>query len=464
MDEIGKRFFSALSEFGIGRLIDGADRIIVGFSGGADSRVLLILLNKLACEKGKEIICAHVNHMIRGNAADEDEIKCVKWAEESGVPIRICRANIPAIAKQRGKGVEETARDERYRFFEAISKELGGKSLIATAHNADDNLETVLFNLLRGAGTHGMCGIPPVRDDKYIRPLILCSSSSIRKYCIENEIEYNVDSTNENTEYTRNYIRNSIVPLLKEITDDPEQAVLRMCSNLRTDDEFLSMLAEDFIEKSVGSLTVSSLFSLHSAVLSRVIDRLYRKAGGKRSLSKIHIDAVSDAIKNKKGAVILNLPCGIRFIKSKNHISFENGVSVHEPIEGSYSLCIDGNPFVFEDCAVSVSSALNDKISINNNIYNLSIHKKTDFDKIKGSLSVRGKVEGDTFKYGGMTRKVRKLFSEAGIPFGMRRSVPIICDEDGIVWIPGFPLRDGMETQSNKTDKTVFICYYKKIF
>ena len=463
MDVIKKTFKKALIEFGIGRMIEVADRVIVGFSGGADSRVLLLLLKEYSREHNTEIVCAHVNHMIRGKDADEDEMKCVAWASESGVPIIVKKVDVPSISRREGKGIEETARDERYKFFEELESSYEGKTLIATAHNADDNLETVVFNLLRGSGTHGMAGIPPVRDGKYIRPLILCSSSSIRDYCRENKIPYNIDETNVNTDYSRNYIRNKIVPLFSEITENPQDAALRMCSILRSDDEFVSSCADTYInENGSGTQSVDALSALHDAVLSRVIERLYKAAGGKRALSKIHVDSVIDAVKNKKGAVSLNLPDGVVYMSSSGKASFEKNGTEIKRIEGFIPLEANGEPFVFGDYAVVASVAPEKTIIIKENIYNLSINQLTNFDKIKKDFYVRRRVDGDTYKFGGMTRKVKKLFSEKKIPVNERESGPVVCDRDGIVWIPGFPLRDGASGNSEYKNVNISLCLYER--
>ncbi len=463
MDAIRNCFNKALFDFGIDRMINNADRIIVAFSGGADSRVLLSLMREYTLAHGKQLMCAHLNHMIRGEDAFRDENNCVKWAQECGVPIRVCRVDVPAAAEKNGKGIEETARNERYKFFDSLASELDGTSLIATAHNADDNLETVIFNLLRGSGTRGMTGIPPVRDGKYIRPLILCRSAAIRNFCKNNGIEYNVDSTNNDTYYTRNYIRKTIVPLLGHVSCEPADAVLRMCSVLRTDDDFISSFADDYIaENGSGPQSLSRLNSLHNAILSRVIDRLYRNAGGLRALSKSHVDSITDAVRNKQGTVYLNLPDGVVFYRSGNTVSFGQGNHTAEKIMGTASISTDGKPFVCEDFAVTATTDPVPSLVINENIYNLSIHILTNFDKIKDDFFVRGRMDGDTYKFGGMTRKVKKLFSEKKIPSEKRDNIPLVLDKDGIVWIPGFPLRDGSSSVNSENRCTVYLCYYEK--
>ena len=170
---------------------------------------------------------AHLNHMIRGDEAERDENFCRETAERLGVRLYVRRRDVPALAIT-GGSIEEVARRERYSFFDDICRNSKPKTLVATAHNADDNLETVLFNLMRGSGLRGMCGIPPIRDGKYIRPLLTFSGEEVRGICRTDGIPFVFDSTNAETDYTRNRIRQRIVPELRAVAPTVESAALRM--------------------------------------------------------------------------------------------------------------------------------------------------------------------------------------------------------------------------------------------
>lgn len=451
MDNVTEKFNKAMADFD--PLVRRAGRIVVAFSGGADSRALLSLLRDRLTD---EIVAVHVNHMIRGEEADLDERNCVEWARELNVPIRVFSVDVPALAKRDGIGTEECARRERYRIFDAVAAELGEGTLVATAHNADDNLETVIFNMLRGTGTRGMSGIPPVRDGRYIRPLIFCTSGEIREYCASRGLDYNVDKTNSDLNYSRNYIRKMIVPALKSNGADVYSSVARMCANLREDDDFIRSEAESFLIS--GTPTRERLSSLHDALLTRVLRLMYLKAGGDRPLSRVNVRDVIGIIRGGANGEI-SLPGGLCAFAENDAFYF--GVKkTDEQISEERILPLDGEPFFFGDSAAAFLSEPTAKIEQNEIIYNLSIHKATDFDKIKGNVYVRRRLPGDRYRYGGMTRKVKKIMAEKRIPASERGSVFVFCDDCGILWIPGFPLRDGV--CGNKDAKPVYLCLFEK--
>ena len=169
------KYQTALSSFS---MLKGLKSVLVGFSGGADSTLLLTLLAK---ESGIRVAAAHLNHGIRGEEALRDENFCIDYCKKLGIDIYVKHSDIPDIAKTHGLTVEEAARNERYKFFnEILNKQ--GYDCIATAHNADDNAETMIFNLVRGASLSGLCGIPPKRG-RFIRPLLFCERREIEEYC-----------------------------------------------------------------------------------------------------------------------------------------------------------------------------------------------------------------------------------------------------------------------------------------
>ena len=228
---------------GIDKMIERADAVLVAYSGGADSSVLLHFLADHLKDKKTRLAAAHLNHMIRGEEARRDQSFCKKTAEELGIEFYTKECDIPKIARESGKTLEEAARHERYAFLLDIAHSLGETTLIATAHNSTDNLETMIFNLARGTGMAGMGGIAPIRQN-IIRPLLSVSGEEIREYAKEKGIEYVVDSTNGDTAYTRNHIRKNIVPLLGEINSQAEGAALRLSKIARTESDFINQEAE----------------------------------------------------------------------------------------------------------------------------------------------------------------------------------------------------------------------------
>ena len=269
-------FLSAIDEFSMADLI--SDGVLVGLSGGADSVALLLLLIEYRRTHDFNLKAVHINHMIRGAEANFDEDFSRDICKKLGVDFLSYKIDVPAIAKAQGIGLEEAARNARYEKFGEIINSDPDISVIAVAHNATDNLETVLFNMMRGSGIVGISGIRPVRDN-IIRPLIYSSKELICKALTNAKIGFVVDSTNLSSEYTRNYIRNEILPKLRKISDSPERMCTRCTATLREDSDFLLSLAEKFIADNMkdGKIPASALFSLEKPLLSRVLMLMCKK-------------------------------------------------------------------------------------------------------------------------------------------------------------------------------------------
>lgn len=471
MDELDKRFLSETEALGLRRTIDSAERIIIAYSGGADSSLLLYLLSRYLKDRPQTLEAAHLNHMIRGADADRDENFCRESADALGIKLHVRRVDIPSLAKS-GGSVEEVARRERYAFFDELCAQ-GGRTLTATAHNADDNLETVIFNLVRGAGARGMCGIPPIRDGRYIRPLLTFSGKEIRKICDEHGIKYVTDLTNFETDYTRNHIRRNIVPELEKITPFPQLSVRRMTSSLRLDCEYIDCAVEEVpLSADMCSMKRENAEGLHAAILFRVLQKMYGAAtknnAGRPSLEAVHVKDIEKCLSRRSGDFEISVPGGVRFYARGDTVGFEH-------INKSVQTKVFQSEYVFDigklesEGACEADTALGKIIltlnygtdasipEYNENIYNLSIHKVVSFDKIKGKLILRTRRDGDIIVFGGMSRRVKKLFSERKIPPEKRGLIPILSDDRGILWIYGFPMRDGISAQHGERGIHIFV-------
>ena len=449
MNSVLKRFENSINSLNLQKYTDHAKRIIVAFSGGADSCLLLHLTHAYFSFRDVKVECAHLNHMIRGEEADRDEEFCRMTAEKLGVTFHVKRVNIPQLTHN-GGSVEEVARRARYEFFHELIGE-STETFVFTAHNSDDNLETVLFNLIRGSSLKGLCGIPPSREGKFLRPLLTFSSSDIRELCESLKIDYVTDSTNLQSDYTRNYIRNNIVPSMREIVPTPEISVMRVSSLLRSDEDYLSDKAENFINENCKDyIPNASAIALHDAILSRVIVRKYNETASmidpSLHLENIHISEIIRQLKEKNEKTFsITLPGRINFRSENGKSEFLLPLSDSEFVDSNVVLLEFDKPIEKNGYIITATKKTCDNFfEKDQNIYNLSIHKSLKFDKIKGNMKIRVRESGDTFRYGGMTHKVKKIFSEKKLTATERRSIPVICDDEGILWIPGFPLRDGL--------------------
>ena len=230
-------------------LIKDGDKIVVGVSGGPDSITLLDLLLKLKNQNiiKFDIVVCHINHMIREEAtSDEEYVK--EYCNKHNIECFVKRAEVEEIAKQNKMGTEETGRKIRYDFFyEILEKTKSNK--IATAHNANDNAETVLMNLIRGCGTSGLKGIE-ANNKQLIRPLIECSRKEIEEYCKQNNLNPRIDKTNFENDYTRNKIRNMLIPYIQEnFNPNIIEGINRLSS--------LSKQENDYLEKETQKAYIS---------------------------------------------------------------------------------------------------------------------------------------------------------------------------------------------------------------
>lgn len=225
--------------------------VLCALSGGADSMALLSVLEALAKPRSLTLHAAHFNHQLRGEESQRDEDFVVQWCQKRGIPLVVGRGDVAQEAQEQGKGVEETARAMRYGFLTATAQELGADK-IATAHNADDNAETLLLHLARGTGLDGLTGIPPVRGI-LIRPLLATPRIDIAVYLAQEEIPHVEDSSNQDTVYARNRLRQEVMPVLRDLNPAFVSTLAANLVHLRGDRDLLHAMAEKATKTAVVS-------------------------------------------------------------------------------------------------------------------------------------------------------------------------------------------------------------------
>lgn len=303
-------------------LIEKNDSIVVGVSGGPDSMTLLSILLKLKEEFNLKIYVAHVNHMLRKNAIkDEEYVK--EFCEKNNIEILIKKANISEIAQKEKIGLEEAGRNVRYNFFEEVLKNTESNK-IAIAHNLNDKVETIIMNTLRGSGVSGLKGIEAKRK-KYIRPLIEIERYEIEKYCIENKINPRHDESNDDNTYTRNKIRNIVIPYIKnEFNPNIIKTLNRLSEIIKEEDEYVQSETEKIFKEILLTNEKNKIefdprkFNEQEKVIQKnlILLAIKKVKGSTQGIEKVNIDDIiklcNNNIGNKLIRPIKQLEIGIK--------------------------------------------------------------------------------------------------------------------------------------------------------
>ncbi|MBQ2256863.1 MAG: tRNA lysidine(34) synthetase TilS [Clostridia bacterium] len=419
--------------------------VLVAFSGGADSTLLLHLLHRA----GIRLYAVHVHHGIRGKEADRDLAFCSATCRKLHVPLFAVCINAPALAKKQGQSVETAAREARYRHFARLMKR-HGIPLLATAHHADDNLETLLFRICRGTGTQGICGIPAYaplfgtdqQEHLFVfRPLLHLTKQEILDACNTLGIDFVTDTTNACNDYARNRIRNRIVPELEMLFNHPQHAAARLCRAASEDCAALDAMA-DALYPANGTLPLTLLQDTPAALAKRLILRLYADQTDCMA-EAVHVDAVyAHVCQNRPGSI--SLPGQFCAVIDRDALRItpehtKKPSAYHLPLEqGFYEIA-------GTDTAIWCSFDKNQETDTqqSTNVYNLYTELQVRFDTIKGRIFLRPLGEGDRILQGGMHKRIRKLYGRVGVPLYLRTQLPLLCDEDGVLAVPGVCLRDG---------------------
>ncbi len=402
-------------------LIKKGDRVLAALSGGADSVSLLCVLKSLSGVLGISLAAAHVNHGIRGESAARDEEFCRTLCERLNIPIYIARRDIPKIAAEQGISEELAGRNERYAFFEELKRKYG-YNIIATAHNQNDNAETVLMHLMRGSGIKGLAGIAPRRGD-VVRPLLGTTRAEIEDYCRRNAIEYVTDETNYESVYTRNKVRLSLLPLIeREFNASFIERIGANSEIIHAEDEYLDEQATAALKRAAhgGAIDAKILSNEHIAVKRRAVSIwLKSEMNTAENVPLSYVDAVL-GIADKSGASV-SLAQGFTAVNEFGRLSVKRGTDA--PNEGFCIKLTLGEETEIPEAGIAVRLTAPDDTSAG-----VLYSGGTD------AVYVRSRRAGDVFYPVGMTgrKKLKSYFVERKIPASLRASVPIL-EIDGCV-------------------------------
>ncbi len=419
---------------------------VVGFSGGADSTALAHWL--MGQVEKERILLAHVNHMLRGEEAERDQRAAESFAGEHGLKIQVLRADVGRLARELGLGTEECGRNIRYDFFHELARDEGDR--ILTAHNADDNAETILLNLCRGAALDGLCGIPRERG-RIFRPLLHVSREEIELYCRENNLSYVTDSSNLSDSYARNKLRHQVLPVLKGLNPRFVHAAGQAAKLLSGDRDCLNRQAEALLERAgnIWGLEAKVLLGEDRSLRGRAVKLFLERSGG-ASLEQKHIEKALDILERGGGA---DLP-GVG-ISCAQGVFWAGHAAECSPFETAARLGknpLPGGKILVLREEIPAKSEKPEKIQ------NLLFKNALDYDIMTGPVLIRSRRPGDRFAPAGrgVSKPIKQIFQELRVPGPIRDGVPLLVCGGETAWCPGAGASERFRA-TKRTKRVLFV-------
>ncbi|MCF2554740.1 tRNA lysidine(34) synthetase TilS [Faecalicatena contorta] len=410
-------------------MLEQGDKVIAGVSGGADSVCLLFMLMELSREMHLQITVIHVHHGLRGESADADAAYVQKLCRELHISCRVVYEDVHRYAHERGLTVEEAGRVVRRNAFEAALYELGADK-IALAHHRDDNAETLLWNLCRGTGLKGMGAIAPVRGI-WIRPLLCLSRKEIESYLEKREVSYCTDESNFENTYTRNKIRNQVIPFLESnINERASEHMAAAAEQMQLLSQYISAEVEKY-RKICTKNTENGRLILVKETYEKVPETLKpyvvhevlcEASGHRKDIEAVHIRLLHELFKKQTGRSI-QLPYGITAYRCYEGIEFASETEEQEIEEGKVH-------FRVFPCTDEIREAFPQ----------IPYTKWFDYDIIKNTVKIRHRQPGDyiTIDASGRTQKLKQYFINEKIPREERERIWLAADGSHIMWIIGY--------------------------
>lgn len=446
--------------------------MLVGLSGGPDSVALLDSLLRLKDELGIRVEAAHLNHMLRGDEADEDQRWARELAECLGVPFHSARIDVRKLAKRRGCSEEHAGRLARYWFFASVCLRTGCNK-VALGHTKDDSVETVVMRFLKGTGLTGLAGIPPVRRGWIVRPLINLDRGEIERYCRSRGLEPRIDRSNYDVRYFRNKVRAEVLPFLERVNPRFRDAVARMARLCRWDADFMDGLARRkaslvCVEGDGARVELKRVLRLHPALRNRVLRIALRRAAPEAAhrLTFDHVASVASLIEKGvagqrvclPGDVVAELQRG--YLKIYRQRRRDKGEMRRGPTleSGVTTVQVPGTTYIPE-FGITLEARLEESAGFEDGLPSrwaaravpLRGHTKDrwsaflDADTVRFPIQVRSRRAGDRFAPLGLggSKKLKDYMISQKIPREARDGIPIVVDSAGrIIWVAGFQIDD----------------------
>jgi len=432
------------------RMFSQGDRVLAAVSGGPDSVAMLHALHTHSAEFGIRLYVAHLNHQIRGEESNLDEVFVHNLAHSFGLEAIIRRVDVPSLREELGMGVEEAARFVRYKFLRDTSTELGANK-IAVGHNADDRVESVLLNVIRGAGISGLGSIRPIRGN-IVRPLLDTPRKEIEQYIKENALPFRIDESNMDTSYARNRIRHELIPLLEQDYNPAiREALVKLAEIAGAQNDLITDLANAALNEIRDDSNINPVhfLDLHKALQYQVIRaEIERLKGNLLDVGYEHVERVIEALRSGEDFTI-TLPSGLIYaerrgdkfsIRKREKLPEIEPFDVPLPAPGSVKIELIG----LNIQADIIDSPTPGKLPPDEALI--------DADSITGQLRIRSIHPGDRIVPLGMqgSKKLQDIFVDKKISKSERTRAAVVVDDEKVLWVVGVVSSE----RGKVTDKT----------
>ena len=440
------------------------DTFVVGVSGGVDSVALLHALRAVSATLGIALHVAHLNHGLRGLAAEQDAEFVAALAREWGLAATVRQVDVSTRAAERHLSLEAAARVERYRFFGDVVSDVGAAAVVV-GHTADDQVETVLLHFLRGAGLAGLRGIMPVhrlliagptadRALAVYRPLLEASRDEVELYAARHSLRYRADATNADATFTRNRVRHELLPLLKSFNPNVDQGIIRMAQLLGDDYRCLAQLADREwptlarVGRGDVGLSLERLRELPVSIARLSVRGAYAAlTGGTIDLAAEHVEQVLALALSGRTGASAELPGGVVAVRSYREVRIGLGLPAVDPLpRDGVPLRVPGTTVVGDWAVdVEVRGTRCDRSTKH------SLHVDLDLEKAGTEIALRRRAHGDKMRPLGMqgSKKLQDIMVDAKVPRWERDAVPVLVSPTQILWVAGLVVCDGAAPDAN---------------
>jgi tRNA(Ile)-lysidine synthase len=446
-------------------LIATGDKVLVGVSGGADSIALLHVLHRFSQVQNYSLIVAHINHMARGNDSYTDARFVESVAKKLKLPFYLKKIDVGIERLKLKTSFQDAARIIRYQFFEETLQLVGGNK-VALGHTADDHVETILINIVRGTGLKGLAGIPQVRDC-IIRPFLKFYRKDLENYLKENDISFREDSSNSDKKYLRNRIRHELIPHLETFNPGIKKCLQEMSRIAKDENSLLSQTTKDIFKQKIGKDNGKNIiwdiedFQSYPIVLrQRLVREIFcHITGDMQAITAHHVQQIINLFNSPKTGKVLNIPRGVTVTCSYESVFFSkimDGICENEQL--ITKIAIPGTTELLEGPIRRFQTQI---FTGNSEFSSFESSRQAFFDLEKTGLGVQVRFfrAGDRFCPLGMTgkKKLKSFFIDQKVPQSMRSHIPILTNaDDDIIWVYGQRISHPYRV-TDKTEKVLFI-------